>query len=548
MKAATTIGMRIWRAALSIAFAALCVRFIGASFVETVDDNWSAPLLVICSAAFSFLAPFPVLFAFTASLPLLAGLGQTAMLPIPIPASLVFCSIWLGYQARIAWGAFGRRRERPQRDPKCRHAAGRYPIICTDLLMSAIVVSAAIQACLVGGSVDWTRAFKQPIFAYIDPLYFLDAAFVWLQGLFFFRCLWESEAFSALSAFEPQTGSPKRNMCSPLQDAGPTRYWIRPVLGTYAVAITVFLALQYALHFPVGWVAAGYFSPFEDISSFGSIAASVMIFWLAAFSGSTLRHMVREATLCIAMLLAVVASWSRAAWLSATCFLLVTCWLRLPRKWSLSIVGVLCALVAIGNFEGNRPSWQGNEYLARFVSLVRLENPANKDAGRFNLYHKALGMIEARPLWGHMIGSFYGSAAKYAAADDPFGTRPDFAHDVLLQVAAELGVPVALLFLALCGFTIYSGITKCPVSGRRARKISGNIGTHSSHSMPYINAKILPLLGAILALAVYLGTQMTANSLNVYASNQFFFWFLMAVVLLHPGPVAEASAERLETQ
>lgn len=35
-------------------------------------------------------------------------------------------------------------------------------------------------------------------------------------------------------------------------------------------------------------------------------------------------------------------------------------------------------------------------------------------------------------------------------------------------------------------------------------------------------------LGVTMALGAYLLTQMTANSLNVYVSNQFFFWFLMA--------------------
>jgi hypothetical protein len=34
-----------------------------------------------------------------------------------------------------------------------------------------------------------------------------------------------------------------------------------------------------------------------------------------------------------------------------------------------------------------------------------------------------------------------------------------------------------------------------------------------------------------LALIGYLATQMTANSLNVYVSNQILFWFLIAVVI-----------------
>jgi O-antigen ligase len=544
MKPVMSIVGRVWNTALSIAFTGLCIRFIGAAFVETVGDNWSAPLLVILTATCSFFAPFPVLFAFTASLPLLAGLGRTSMLPIPEPPSLVFCSIWLGYQARLALGTLGRRGKPSLLALTGPATASRYPLFCTNFLISAIVVSAVIQAFLYIHPADWIRAFKQPSFSFSDPLYFMDAAFVWLQGLFFFRYLWNSEVHSAQDASGSHTRTPTTELGKQLWDAGPTRYWIRPVFGIYAVTIAVFLAMQYVLNFPVGWVAAGYFSPFEDISSFGSITASILIFWFAAFRGNTVRYIIMDGAICVVMVLAVIASWSRASWLSGTCFLLIACWLRFPRKWSLSVVVIVGALVAIGNFEGNRPSWRENEYLARFVSLVRLENPANKDAGRINLYHKALGMIEARPLYGHMIGSFYLTSTKYAAAGDPYATRPDFAHNAVIQVAAELGVPIAVLFSVFCGFTLYIGFSKCSVSSKWTNP--GKIGTQAPSSMSYFNAKILPLLGANLALAVYLATQMTANSLNVYPTNQFFFWFLMALILFYPRNPAGASAERLQ--
>jgi hypothetical protein len=39
------------------------------------------------------------------------------------------------------------------------------------------------------------------------------------------------------------------------------------------------------------------------------------------------------------------------------------------------------------------------------------------------------------------------------------------------------------------------------------------------------------LLGIMLAMGAYLQTQMTANSLNVYASHQFFFGFLLVALL-----------------
>lgn len=48
-----------------------------------------------------------------------------------------------------------------------------------------------------------------------------------------------------------------------------------------------------------------------------------------------------------------------------------------------------------------------------------------------------------------------------------------------------------------------------------------------------------------MALVAYLITQMTANALNIYVSNQFFFWFLMAAALCGSDGRKEAQESQI---
>jgi len=188
----------------------------------------------------------------------------------------------------------------------------------------------------------------------------------------------------------------------------------------------------------------------------------------------------------------------------------------------------------------DRPSWLEQPYIWRLISLVRLENPTHKDLTRVDLFDKALRMINSRPLTGHGIGSFYLSSVTYARSGDPYGRKPDFAHNTYLQFAAELGLPLAFLFLSLCIWAIWRGLRDSIVGlvagSERITALAGSEGPKqlARLSGSFDRTDRLLLLGATLSLAAYLETQLTANSLNVYVSNQYFFWFLMAVVILLP--------------
>jgi O-antigen ligase len=274
---------------------------------------------------------------------------------------------------------------------------------------------------------------------------------------------------------------------------------------------------------PEGWTIAGYFSPYEDISSFGSLAVAVFLFFVATLGPGSRTRLFLQITFCFLLAVMVIASFSRATWLAAGVFLLVVAWRRLPKKILAAFFAIAVVCVFAVNANVNNPRWRENPYWVRLVALVRFENPLNKDAGRINLYYKGMGMMQSRPLVGHGIGSFYLTSTLYPNRSDPFGDRPDFAHDIFLQVATELGIPVALVFAALCVFVLYFAWThlKSSRTPSERRAPSGNVA-HPE----IVN---LPLLGTAIALSAYLTTQLTANSLNVYVSNQLFCWFLAAI-------------------
>jgi O-antigen ligase len=531
---------RGWRVAMNLIFGLLSVRFIYSIFETAAPYPTGIITISFVGLLMGCVFPFPALFSFIAMLPLLAGLEQTSLLQVPAFSAFVFSVIWCGWR----FGTLFRGMAKMPSPPMERRAAFPNPSIsvlpavplAVELIATAIIVSLLFQLWRHGNSFEfWNRFWKQPVFGYGDPLYFLTASFLWLQGLFFFLLLLKAET-KALSA-DYKNGSPSTSpapLGNSLYDAGPTRGWIAPVFITFAATIIVFLGIQYFYHFPEGWTLAGYFSPYEDISSFGSIAASVFIFGVATFhyrSGLTALFCVVYG---VASFIAVIASWSRAAWLAAGVMLLISVWIRLSRKLSVVTLALIVGAVTFINLNANHERWRDNTYFSRLVSLVRFENPANKDAGRINLYYKAIGMIKERPLTGHLIGSFYVDSTRFGRASDPFAGRPDFAHNIFLQLAAELGLPIALLFAATCGYTVYRGFAKyvelpTPSFARESAGIfKGFIPLLGKQADRFL------LLGATLALTTYLMTQMTANSLNVYISNQFFFWFLVAAILTFP--------------
>jgi O-antigen ligase len=373
------------------------------------------------------------------------------------------------------------------------------------VLISAVLLSLGFQIWTNHNLAAFWKAFvSRPVLGYGDPWYFLTSAFLWLQGLFYFLLLREECLLSV-----------SRSAGSSLRSTDIAK-WVRPVFTAYGVSLAIFSLLQLVLHIPEGWAGAGLQGPFEDISSYGSIAVATLVFTIATSRSVESYKMLVNIFACLCLFAMVIASWSRGTWLTGLLFLLLLAALRLSRRLTTVFVAGFIAVIVFINLNAARPFWKNQPYLARLLAMARFENPTRKSMERIYLYGKAGRMVHERPLVGHGIGSFYLTSIKYAEPKDPVGATPDFAHNVFLQLAAEQGVPIAILFSAMIVWVLWLGIRAWI--------------RHKSEP-PGFSEDALLMLGATLALGAYIQTQLTANSLNVYVSNQFFFWFLMAAVL-----------------
>ena len=173
------------------------------------------------------------------------------------------------------------------------------------------------------------------------------------------------------------------------------------------------------------------------------------------------KYMASAAMLLI--LCVLPAGMSRSAWLAAG----VSClWVYgihadwggyIREKWWLHkqrIIGIFIGIVCIS-------------VLAGFLFFALKPDSAR---GRFFMWKITCHAIAEEPLFGHGIGNFaatYGDAqeAYFAAGDyEPWEERvagsPEYAFNEYLQVAVELGIPLALCLLAVLLVCLYVGIRK----------------------------------------------------------------------------------------
>ena len=487
-------------------------------------------LLLIAAAGLGAWRPRTTLFAFAVAMPLLNGLpilGVTGGSP-----SAVFAALWLGWMAQQLFSINAQ-------DPKKQAGPPALPaaLLAADLLITALLLSLGAQLWRHHHDAQfWTILLRHTAAGFGDPYYFLHSAFIWLQGLFWFRALlltwlrgpWNAREENSGRTLDQSTNGNEQFRYSPTKDdrqqsrSALIAIKIRLVFLITAGLTAIFTLSGYKSILKDNHYDRGFLSAYEDIFSFGGFAAAVLVFAVAVLNKKNRGYFCWQILYTAGVTGLVVLSWSRGIWLAAGVFLLIVAWFRLPRWCTLVFLAMTAVAVGVINLQAKKPAWQDHAYLSRLVSLVRIEKLADKSSGRLDLYHKAYGMIRERPLLGHGVGSFYLSSPSYAKAGDPYAPVPNFAHNVFLQIAAEQGVVVAALFAGLIGWTLWRGVRAWQATGGRQAAIIPGDRT---------SADRLTLLGTTLALGVYVQTNLTSNSLNIYASNQFFFWFLMAAVL-----------------
>lgn len=477
----------VWEGTLDLLFSVSCLWFIFGIYSGPAQMLGANIVLCIGGVLAGWIFECRALLAFTIAFPVVSGAYQTGLLPSPASLLTLFSSCWIGL---IGTRLF-RRRVRRKDYPRISQAE-LIAVWILNALASITFVSLGVQLCRLyseNNGFEWSRNVN-PGFG--SSSYVMLAGFVWLQGIFYARSL--------------IMGTRANEM----------RISVRWFFSFLALAMTVFCLIQYIWDIPEGWIGAGYQSPFEDLSSFGSFAVVLLVFYL-----TSTKKLNWYSAIGVAWLLTLlIASWSRASWLAGAVFLVVIASIRLRVRNVLAVFGVLIASFIAINATSDASIWKTNNYAIRLLSLVKLESLDKKDSGRFSLYHRAAMMIRAHPLTGFGVGSFYLTGVKFSSKTDALGGRPEFAHNVFLQLAAEQGIPTALILVAGIALTVTAGLK----AYRRLASAAHSDGSRITLRDPLI------LLALVLTLLAYIETQFTANSLNIYITHQFLFWFLVASI------------------
>ncbi len=206
----------------------------------------------------------------------------------------------------------------------------------------------------------------------------------------------------------------------------------------------------------------------------------VALVWL-----SETRALKRAAAAAIAVLLmfAVVLSASRSGLVGAV---LLALWGLLDRRLSgRARIALLLAPVVYGLL------WELAAVLAHlnqqaFLGEKRFSGAGDISSSRFGIWANTLALIRAHPWAGVGFGEF-----NFAWTLTPFPGRPiaffDHAHNLPLHLAAELGVPLAALVLALLGWALWvawragwpgSGRSDGKRGGKRDGNSTGEPATH----------------------------------------------------------------------
>jgi len=418
--------------------------------------------------------------AFALSVPWISGLEQSGLTPGFSPLWLAGAAFWLGKFSRDLIAG----------------AAPSSPRNSTLLLSIDCLI--ALTLCSLAGQIFrhaadpgfWSSLLRNSKHAYAHPHYFLSAAFIALHGLFLFRTL----------------------LCETKAEA--VRRWTAVLFGVVTATVLFFVLIQWQFGIPEGWTY-GFQSPYEDISSFGTFTVVLWVFFLGTLRRLAGVGLFWQIGAVLVLTALAICSYSRATWLTMVAFMVVVTMVRLPRRFAIAVGGLLACAMVLATVNANRQAWLENRYFYRLAALVRIETPAAKGSGRVEIWRRAGRMIADKPLFGKGIGTFFLDSRSYAYPNEFGADLPQFAHNMFLQVAAEQGIPAALLLAAVIGYILYRGCFHLRAVLR----------------FPSAAPDDLLLLGLTLALAAYLQTQITANSFNVYLTHQSFFWFALYALL-----------------
>ena len=476
-----------------IVFFVLSIRLIIAYLSLTESWTFAAGTMVLVGIMIlTWRNVLWVLYGFLACIPLVSGFqiiladfGAIKLIRYAPVLSFIFAGIYLSwFTQKLFWKKGG---IIPQTE-----IGGLIDLLSGIVLLSLIMVFS-------GYPVDFVldRIALVPVLGHKDPSWPIEASYIMLQGLFFYRIL-ELEIGSR--------GEWKK---------------VTSILYLHAWIIIPFSICHLVFHIPsiLHYGTFGIFSPFDDANSYASYGVCLMFVFLTVLFQPDAKWKRMSGLLGCLLLIFVFLSGSRMAWLATAAIFFAYFIYRLRIiKGILLICTILVPLILINMFPSMLLN-SSNLYVRHLGRLVVVKNVVKEGIvlHRLALWGRALKISREHPLTGIGIGTFYRMSPAYEDPNwketwDPEWRFYENAHNYFFQLGSELGIPALILFLLIIFLAYRRGI------------LALSQATSSS----------TVLKGLLIGLAAYLMTMITSHPL-LLSNQQFLFWFIIAAISIPYG-------------
>lgn len=368
------------------------------------------------------------------------------------------------------------------RDAFYQLASKRKSLVFIDFLAGIICLSMVMSICRFPLDFSFYRLRFASTMGQEDPFWFMEAGYIILQGLFFYR----------LFDFE-------------ITEKKDLKYFT-PCLYGHAVIVTAFAFLQLIFNIPDQGRIGSVFSPFQNINVFGGYVLILFFFFLnLAFKRK--KGIAVNWVLVMALSVCLFVSGNASALIIFFCFGLLFFVTNFGmQRFFFMGAGIVMVIILAANlnpsfFQKDKVPTQVKRYAERLNYTTALK----KLSGRYYSLDQTLGMMKEHPLTGTGVGSFYRVSRHYHFSENAHPRRIENAHNYYFQFGAELGLPALLLFLSLLFVVLRPAIPF--------------LGAHASSDIEYLN-------GLFFGVSAYLVTMLTNHHL-ILSNHQFLFWFAL---------------------
>lgn len=317
---------------------------------------------------------------------------------------------------------------------------------------------------------------------------------------------------------------------------------IKVFLWCYAASMLLVVIYTISKHIGYGLydrqVAHSIMNPFfRDHTSYGAILAMLLFAWggMAIYSGKKMLLRILFIVTVGVIIMALVFSYTRAAWISVFCTLIVLILVLLKIRFRLILfMGIVATVILfqqrteiIESVQRNRQESSSalNEHLQSVTNITTDES----NLERINRWNSAIRMFREHPVFGWGPGTYMFKYAPFQLSYEMTGISTNFgdmgnAHSEYLGALAESGLVGLISFLIVGILSILTGFRVF----RRLKKKKLKAIT----------------LGMILGLLTYLIHGILNNFLETDKASALFWGFIAAFVSLDVYSIKKGSGDK----